>query len=92
MSLISDSDSKSAVNLSLSDQAIERLHYEAKHHRQKRAIVNGDFPVSPSIQYAGDELTDDEVELVERFVGWLLYDSIPRKFFREMGDGDKGSR
>jgi hypothetical protein len=83
MGLISSSDSKTAVNLSLPEQVIERMHYDAKYHDQKRAFNQGDIPVSPSVQYEGDELTDEQVDLVERYIGYMLYDSVPRKCFRE---------
>lgn len=83
MGLISSSNSKVAVNMSLSERVIERLHYEAKHHSNRRAFDQADLPVSPSIQYEGDELTDDQVTLVEQYVGYILYDSVPRKYFRE---------
>lgn len=82
MGLIGSSDSKTAVNLSLPEQVVERMHYEAKHHGQKRAFNRGDIPVSPSVQYEGDELTDEQVKLVERYIGYMLYDAVPRKYFR----------
>ncbi|MCD2200036.1 hypothetical protein LPA44_09015 [Halobacterium sp. KA-4] len=81
MGLIGDSDAKTAVNLSLPQRVVERLHYEAKHHKQKRAFMSGDVPVAPSVQYEGEELTADEVDLVEQFIGWKMYDSVPRKYF-----------
>lgn len=83
MGLIGDSVAKSAVNLSLPERVVERLHYEAKHHRQKRAFADGGLPVNVSVGYDGDELTNDEVELVENFIGWLFYDSVPRSYFTD---------
>jgi hypothetical protein len=82
MGLIGSSDGKTAVNLSLPEQVVERIHYEAKHHDQKRAFNRGDIPVSPSVQYEGNKLTDEQVELVERYISYMLYDSVPRKYFR----------
>jgi hypothetical protein len=86
MSLIGSSDSTTPVNLSLPERVVERLHYQAVHDSQKRAFQDGQLPVSPSVQYDGEELTEEEVELTENFVGWLLYDEVPRKYFRADGE------
>lgn len=81
MSLIGTSDTKSSVNLSLPENVVERLHYQAKHHSKKRAIVNGDIPVSVSVGYEGSELTGDQVKLVESYISWIFYSEVPSKYF-----------
>lgn len=81
MGLISDSDDKTAVNLSLPERVVERLHYQAVYHDQKRVFADGNLPVSVSVGYDGDKLIDSEVELVENYVGFMFYDQVPKSYF-----------
>lgn len=82
MGLIGSSDTKCSVNASLPENVIERMHYQAKHSRQKRAFADGGHPVSVSVGYEGDELTDEQVELVENYLAYKLYDDVPRSYFQ----------
>jgi len=68
------------VNLSLPEKVVERYHYEAHHHDQKRRFHEGQVGPDVSIQYDGDELTADNVALVENYVEYLLWDPAPRYF------------
>lgn len=78
--MIGDSTQKVPVNLSLPQNVVERLAYEARHHREKRKFVDGDVPVDVSVGYDGDELDSDEVELVEQFLAWRHYAPVKRHF------------
>lgn len=82
MGLIGSSDKKCSVNTSLPENVIERMHYQAKHSRKKRAFVDGEHPVSVSVGYDGEELTDEQVELVENYLAYMLYDDVPRSYFQ----------
>lgn len=78
--MIGDSEEKVAVNLSLPERVIERYHYIARYHDSKSRFQEGRVGPDVSIQYQGDELTDDDVVLVENFVAYLLWDPAPRYF------------
>jgi len=69
---------KSAINGSLPQSGIERYAYEAKHHSEKRKFQNGRIPVTVSVQYDGDELEPEQVELVEALLAWRLYKPVQR--------------
>jgi hypothetical protein len=81
MGLIGSSDTKCSVNASLPENVIERIHYQAKHSRQKRAFANGGLPVSVSVGYDGDKLDEKQVDLVENYLAYKLYDDVPRSYF-----------
>jgi hypothetical protein len=78
--MIGNSTTKVAVNLSLSEKVVERYHYQARYHEDKSRFHEGQVGPDVSIQYDGDELTDDEVDLVEDYVAFLLWDPAPRYF------------
>lgn len=81
MSLFGDSEGSCAVNLSLPERAVERSHYEATYAGRRQASQGAKAPVSVSVQYGGDELTDDEVQHVENWLAGLLYDEIGSRHF-----------
>ena len=81
MSLFGDSEGSCAVNLSLPERAVERGHYEAQYSGRRQAKQGSDAPISVSVQYSGDELTDDEVATVEDWLAGMLYDEIGSRHF-----------
>jgi hypothetical protein len=81
MSLFGDSEGSCAVNLSLPERAVERLHYEATYSGRRQAKQGAEASISVSVQYEGDELTDDEVATVEDYLAGLLYDEIGSRHF-----------
>lgn len=72
------SEAKSTVNGSIPERAIERFHYLAKHSRDKRKAAAAEHNVNVSVQYDGDELDDEQVELVEQHLAYMLYDPVQR--------------
>lgn len=78
--MIGDSKQKVPVNLSLPESVVERYHYEANHHRKKRKFTEGNVPVDVSVGYDGDELTDEQVRLVEQYLAWRHYEPVKRHF------------
>jgi len=78
--MISDSDRKVPVNLSLSERVVERYHYIARYHDGKSRFQAGRVGPDVSIQYSGNELDDDDVVLVENYVAYLMWDPAPRYF------------
>jgi hypothetical protein len=81
MALFGDSEGSCAVNLSLPEQAVERAHYEATYSGRRQASQGAEAPISVSIQYSGEELTDDEVATVEDWLAGKLYDEIGSRYF-----------
>lgn len=81
MTLFGDSEGTCAVNLSLPEQAVERAHYESMYSGRRQRSQGAEAPISISVQYGGDELTDDEVALVEDWLAGMLYDEIGSRYF-----------
>jgi len=81
MSLFGDSQGSCAVNLSLSERAIERCHYESTYSGRRQASQGASAPISVSVQYGGDELDEDDVSQVEDWLAGLLYDEIGSQYF-----------
>lgn len=78
--MIGDSEQKVPMNLSVSESVVERYHYLARYHDDKSRFHGGNVGPDVSIQYDGDELTDEDVALVENYVAYLLWDPAPRYF------------
>jgi len=78
--MIGDSRDKTPVNLSIPENVVERYHYLARYHTDKSRFDGGGVGPDVSIQYTGDELTDDEVSLVENFVAYRLWDPASQYF------------
>lgn len=69
-----------SLNGSLPESVIERFHYLAKYHDDRRKFDgNGELP-SVSVGYSGTELSDDQVALVEDYVAWRLYEPAHRHY------------
>ena len=81
MSLFGDTHGSCAVNLSLPERAVERAHYEATYSGRRQAKNGSDAPLSVSVQYSGDELSDDDVATVEDWLAGMLYDEIGTRYF-----------
>lgn len=81
MGLFGDTDGSCAVNLSLPERAVERLHYQSVYSGRRQAKQGAEAPVSVSIQYGGEELDDDEVATVEDYLAGMLYDEIGSRHF-----------
>lgn len=81
MSLIGSSDGTAEIETELGDCVVERLHYQSKFHDRKRAFQNGAPEVDVDIEYSGDELDNSEVELTENYLAFILYDTVPTKYF-----------
>lgn len=78
--MIGDSTQNTPVNLSLPERVIERYHYLARYHGDKSRFEAGKVGPDVSIQYNGDELSDDDLTLVENYVAYLLWDPAPQYF------------
>jgi hypothetical protein len=81
MSLFGDSEGSCAVNLSLPERAVERAHYEATYSGRRQATRGSEATISVSVQYGGDELTEDEVATVEDWLAGVLYDELGSQYF-----------
>lgn len=81
MSLFGDTDGDCAVNLSLPERAVERANYEAVYSGRRQAKQGAEAPIEVSVQYGGEELTDDEVATVEDWIAGMLYDEIGSRHF-----------
>lgn len=81
MSLFGDSEGSCAVNLSLPEQAVERAHYQATYSGRRQTQQGAEAPVSVSVQYSGDELTEEEIKAVEDWLAGELYTDIGSRYF-----------
>lgn len=75
-----DTEPRASVNLSLPESVVERYHYEARYHDEKRKFEGGSPGPDVSVGYSGDELGDDAVSLVENYISFLLWRETPRYF------------
>lgn len=81
MALFGDDERAVAVNLSLPERAVERAHCRALYSDNRRAFEGGMPDISVSVQYDGDELTEDDVDLTEDWLAFVLYDAVGSRYF-----------
>jgi hypothetical protein len=69
-----------SLNGSLPESVIERFHYIAEYHDDRRKFEGNRELPSVSVGYSGTELSDDQVALVEDYVAWRLYEPAHRHY------------
>jgi len=69
----------SSVNTSLPDDVVERLAYISRYNRGVRRAESDSVP-DVTVQYQGGDLSEEDVERVEKLIGVTLYNQCPRAF------------